>query len=86
MEKCNQKFCKKKTLSTVACKRTIYRITEKISVTDSAVDKKVIHKYHVLTEESSKSFPLEWKKPPKILLSLLVLQIAASKASINKAT
>jgi len=86
MEKCHQKFCKKKALSTAPCKRTICRITEKISVTDSAVDKKEIHKYHVFTEESSKTFPLEWKKPPKILLSLLVPQISASKASIHCAT
>jgi hypothetical protein len=82
MEKYHQKFCKKKTLSTVPRKRT----TEKISVTDSTVHKKEIHKYHVLTEESSKKFPLEWKKPPKILLSLLVLQIAASETSIHIAT
>jgi len=65
MEKCHQKFCKNKALSTAPCKRTICRITEKISVTDSAVDKKEIHKYHVFTEESSKTFPLEWKKPPQ---------------------
>jgi hypothetical protein len=55
-------------------------------MTDSALDKKEIHKYHILTGESSKTFALEWKKQPKILLSLLALQIAASKASVHMAT
>jgi len=64
MEKVTKNFVKKKTLSTVPCKRIIYRITEKIAMTDSALDKKEIHKY-VLTEESSKTFALEWKKPPQ---------------------
>jgi hypothetical protein len=70
----------------VPCKRTTNRRTEKISMTDSALDKKEKHKHHVLTQESSKTLALEWKKPPKILLSLLALQIAASKASIHMAT
>ena len=85
MEKVTKNFVKK-ALSTVPLKRTIYRRTEKTSMTDSALDKKEIYKYHVLTEESSKTFALEWKKHPKTLLSLLALQTAASKASVHIAT
>ena len=55
-------------------------------MTDSALDKNKKHKYYILTEESSKTLVLEWKKPPKIVLSLFTLQTAVSKASIHMAT
>jgi hypothetical protein len=89
--KSHQKFCKKKnkkqkTMSQCDVKEQYTEEQKKISMTDSALDKKETHKYHVLTEENSKTFALEWKKPPRIVLSLFALQIAVSKASVHMAT